>query len=142
MFFPLSFKTRPEAAGAAPGEDGRAEGLGGRSGERPVPAARGMTRACRRNARPVGGYGGLASTRSSPSVRGRPAVLKREQKLSHRIDEPSPYPARGDCLRAAVATLLGRLGLASARPATTATRLPAVQAKPGSLQETKGLCAR
>lgn len=32
----------------------------------------------------------------------------------------------------------GRLGLASARPATTATRLPAVQAKAGSLQATKG----
>lgn len=65
-----------------------------------------MTRSCRRNARPVGGCGGPAPTRSPPSVRGRPAVLQREQNVPRRIDEPSPNPTRRGCLKAAVATLL------------------------------------
>lgn len=40
IFF-RSFKTRPEAAEAPAGEGGRAEGLGGVRGERPVAAALG-----------------------------------------------------------------------------------------------------
>ncbi|XP_057875930.1 skin secretory protein xP2-like [Melospiza georgiana] len=241
-FSPLSFKTRPEAAGAARGADGRPEALGERPvptahgerpvptalgegpvptalgerpvptahgerpvptahgerpvptalGERPVPTAHGerpvptalgegpVPTAHREGPVPTAlgerpvptalgerpvptalGEGPVptalgerpvptAGPRSPPAAaRGWPGALRLPRcaavprcysgsKSRHAVSKSPPQPHSRRLLEGRRGHAPGRLGWASAPPATAATRLPAVQAKAGSLQATRG----